>query len=357
MGLTTDTLTGQDLEHLMAGPQLYPFQFDWAGERVLLLKVAEPFYNDTAFLDQRAGLSQLPGAWLSLADLRQRLSGARPRPLGFIFHIGHCGSTLLSRAIGLLENFFSLREPLPLRDLANFWAERRAPWSTVSEAELFEMFDLLRMLWGRTPGTGQLAIVKATSFCSSLAPVWLKYYRADKALLLAMAPEKYIAAMLGAPAYLSDIKGSARTRMAALMEATGAALQPLHSMSPGQIAAMSYTASLLPMELAACDTKQAMRIDFDQYLADPDSGLLRMSAHLGFAVDTGSIAAALRSPVLAHYSKATEFMFSEADRAQRLDASRRFNRVEIGAGLEWIADFSQRHPLAETALRNFGYRD
>ena len=351
-----EQLTAQDLEQLTTAPLLYPFQFDWAGERALVLKVDDSFYKNAAFLDQRAGISQLPGAWLSLADLRQRLSGAPPRPLGFIFHIGHCGSTLLSRAIGLLENFFSLREPLPLRDLANFWAERDAPWSPLSETELYEMFDLMRVLWGRTPGADQRAIVKATSFCSSVAPVWLKRYPTDKALLLAMAPEKYIATMLGAPAYLLDIKGSARTRMLSLMESTGSRTPALHSMSPGQLAAMSYFASLLPMELATHATGQAMRIDFDEYLADPLSELLRISAHLGFAVENASLVAALNSPVLARYSKATEFKFSEADRAQRLDSSRQLNRREIRAGLDWIDDFSTRHALAETALANFGYQ-
>ena len=49
---------------------------------------------------------------------RDRASDAR-----WIFHIGHVGSTLISRLLGELEGVLSVREPRSLRDLTFFPAD------------------------------------------------------------------------------------------------------------------------------------------------------------------------------------------------------------------------------------------
>src|SRR3546814_19085261 len=57
--------------------------------------------------------------------------GERP-PLHWLFHIGHCGSTLISRLLDVLPGLLGLREPLPLLELAMRSIEPDSPTGRVS---------------------------------------------------------------------------------------------------------------------------------------------------------------------------------------------------------------------------------
>ncbi len=78
----------------------------------------------------------LRGEWLPAAAVEQALAGARDvRALHFIFHAGHVGSTLLSRLLDEARGVLSLREPLPLRAIAEHFSPAR--------------LELLLRLWER----------------------------------------------------------------------------------------------------------------------------------------------------------------------------------------------------------------
>ncbi|TNE62216.1 MAG: hypothetical protein EP335_13030 [Alphaproteobacteria bacterium] len=342
---------------LTADPTVYPFQVDWLKGRAWMLHVPEAWYQNAAFLDQRALAPDARGDWMPLSALEDATRGATRRPLGLIFHIGHCGSTLISRALGLSRAFFSLREPLPLRDIASFYLETDAVWAPMSPKQLDARLDLFRTLWARTPDDRQIAIVKATSFCSVLAGDWLARYANDRAVMLAMAPEIYIATVLGAETYVNDLKGGARVRMAGLAAAVGTdRLQPLYELSPGEIAAMTYMAELINLHRGAVAAgPRALRLDFDQYLKDPGAALSDMTAHFGARLPDADIVDILNHPLLGRYSKATDYQFTGFDRRQRLAESRAANGAEIKKGITWLRRFARDHDLGREALLAYGY--
>lgn len=346
----------QDLSNLMNSPAPYPFQVNWATGQVYLINADTSFYGDAAFLDQRAIRQGMQGRWEDWAKVKTTAASGDATSLGLIFHVGHCGSTLISRTLGLLDGLFSLREPLPLRDLAMFWTERRAVWAQKDETALLDDLRGLRALWARTPNVGETSIVKATSFCSLLAPSWLDHFSGDKAVCLSMAPEIYLSTVLGAPAYIADLAGGAKPRMVSLMEATGAELQPLAALSTGELAAMTYVAEMTNMQLAAeTASDRVLRLDFDRYLKDPAGSLAMLCSHFGHGADQGAINTALADPVLGRYSKATDYAFTANDRRDRLNASRAANREEIAKGMQWLVEFARDHDPAAKALRAFGY--
>ncbi|KAA9134183.1 hypothetical protein F3N42_01165 [Marinihelvus fidelis] len=345
-----------DLRQLMADTRLYPFQVNWLVQQVQLLQVDPAFYEQAAFLDQRAIQPGTQGAWFTFEQLQPMVSAAPPRRLGLIFHIGHCGSTLLSRALALADGLFSLREPLPLRDLALLWAERDLPWSPRSAGEILDGAAFMRALWARTPAAGQTAVLKATSFCSLLAAPWLARFSDDRAVCLAMSPQAYIATVLGAEGYVVDLLGGAKPRMAGLSQATGAELVPVHALSPGEIAAMTFAAELVAMQGAdQAAAGRVLRVDFDHYLAQPGPTLQAMAAHFGQPIDEPALGRILANPVLGRYSKATDYPFSAEQRQQRLRDSRAANTAEIRKGLDWLAAFADDHAILADALAAFGY--
>src|SRR6185295_7430347 len=87
---------------------------------VLLVQLNEGAYRAASFLDDRILTAGLKGGWATVAGLRDAARALpAPRPLNFIFHTGHVGSTLLSRLLDESGCVLSLREPLPLRTLAD----------------------------------------------------------------------------------------------------------------------------------------------------------------------------------------------------------------------------------------------
>ncbi len=84
-----------------------------------MVRMREEDYRAASFLDDRMLTAQSKGAWVPLEQVMEKAQRIEARPLHFIFHTGHVGSTLLSRLLGETGGVLSLREPLPLRSLAD----------------------------------------------------------------------------------------------------------------------------------------------------------------------------------------------------------------------------------------------
>jgi hypothetical protein len=350
-----------NLTNMMASPNLYPLKVDWVQNQMLLVQVGEAFYNNAPFLDQRAfpdrQQPQPPSNWVPLQTVAQQaLALASNKSMAWIFHVGHCGSTLLSKALALNPGLFSLREPLPLRDLTSFWLDRKDPWAQASEGGLNNRTAMMRALWARTPAAGQQAIVKATSFCAPLAEHFLTRNSDDKAVMLAVSPETYVASLASVPTYMLDLRKTAKSRMMNMREIVTGALPSLHALSDGELAAMSYIADITAMHQAAtaCE-KRATALDFDTFLTDPASTLQELSAFLGAEIDTAKAQAMALDPIFARYSKAGEYEFSVGERRTRLSEAQESHGEEITKGLNWLTAFIKTEPKAEAALNWFGY--
>src|SRR4051812_34839527 len=130
--MTEDLLNG-----LVASPDVYVQKIDLARSAALLVHLNESAYRAASFLDDRILTPGLKGAWAGLeSTLGAAGSGVAGKPLHFIFHTGHVGSTLLSRLLDESGCVLSLREPLPLRTLADAHDVVGAPESLLSPAEL-----------------------------------------------------------------------------------------------------------------------------------------------------------------------------------------------------------------------------
>src|ERR1700761_3608822 len=100
-------------------PHYYPMTFDSAGDRVLLTRMSEADYRVASFLDERAFGPGTNATWVPHAEIAIAARQIKSRPLHFIFHSGHVGSTWLSRLLDELPGVLGLREPAPLRILAD----------------------------------------------------------------------------------------------------------------------------------------------------------------------------------------------------------------------------------------------
>ncbi len=150
------------------------------------------------------------------------------RPLHFILHTGHVGSTLLSRLLDTTGSVLSLREPLPLRTLAEAHDVLGQPESLLSEPQFELVLDTFVRLWSRGYTATRCVVLKATSAAARVAPVLLRRNAASRAVYLNLRAEPYLATLLAGPNSPVDLRGHGAERMRRLRTRIGTPLGPLH---------------------------------------------------------------------------------------------------------------------------------
>jgi hypothetical protein len=333
------------LARLPGVPNGYPQKIDLVREVILCLEMNAATYRAASFLDDRILTPGLRGAWFPIARLVDAsLQVANAVPLHFIFHTGHVGSTLVSRLLDETGRVLSLREPLPLRTLADVLEDLHRPWSLTSEQRFDELVDLFMRLWSRSYDPNASVVVKATSSSGTLAPAILRRYAASRAIYLNVSAEIYLATLLGGANSAQDLRGHGPARMRRLHARLGIEQPPLHALSPGELAAMSWLVeSLSQRDAVQGFAGQVLAVDFDRLLADLNGVLTRVLEHFELPTDPLLLVRLASSPVLRSYSKAPELPFTPEYRQQLLADSRQRHAHEIRKGLEWLQALGKSH--------------
>jgi hypothetical protein len=334
------------LDRLPTSPDVYPQKLDIVREAVLLIALDAERYRAASFLDDRILTPATEGAWLPAASVAQAALGASAgRPVHFIFHTGHVGSTLVSRLLDEAGGVLGLREPLPLRTLAEAHDEIGCPESLLAAAELDALLAAFLRLWARGyPGT-RAVVVKATSSAGRLAGALLARESGARAIYMNLRAEPYLATLLAGRNSAFDLRGHGAERMRRLQARTAPALGPLSALSPGEMAALAWLAETWTQRDAlARFPDRVLAVDFDAFLADVGAEMARVLAHFGLPADDRAAAALARSPVLTRYSKAPEYGYTPGVRAEVLRDARRDHAAEIRKGLEWLERLARADP-------------
>ncbi len=337
------TIADDMLARLPASPDIYPQKLDLNTLMVLLVQLNADAYRRESFLDDRILGPATVGAWASLDRVgaaSRRLGDARP--VHFIFHTGHVGSTLVSRLLDETGSVLSLREPLPLRTLAEAHDGLGRPDALLSEPQFHELAAMLMRLWGRAYSPTQSVVVKATSSAGRLAATLLGGSAGSRAIYLNLSAEPYLATLLAGQNSPADLRGHGPGRMRRLQSRIAGELPPLHSLSIGELAAMSWLAeSWSQREALAQYPARMIALDFGQVLADVGPSIGRILGHFGLSVDARELERIGRSPVLTRYSKAPEYAYTPHVRAELLRESRLRNSDEIRKGMAWLERLAQ----------------
>ena len=332
----------------LAAAEFLPFKLDPITRRVLLVRLAAPQRREAAFLDERALPAQPEGGWLPFdALLAQATTDVRPADA--IFHIGHCGSTLLSRLLDAWPEVQGLREPLPLRTLAEAWPQLSAPESRLSLQEAPRLLQALWSAWSR-PLTGRThSVIKATSSCNGLIAPLFAQQPAMRAVLLDMPLRPYLATLLKSPDSVRDAASAAGERLGDLHARGHGDGLFLHALSLPQQCAMGWLAERLRFDaLAREHGARVLRIDFENLLSQPEATLRAIAAH--FALRPAGVASAMVSPAWQRYSKAQDHDYGRGDRAHDLALANERHGREIAEGESWLETFLRRHPDLRNAV-------
>jgi hypothetical protein len=340
------------LREVPDGLWVHPQRIDLLRDALLMVRVDARTLAEASFLDERIVTRNAQSGWFAWPQVAQRLgSGSAATPAHYLFHVGHCGSTLISRLLGEL-GIVQLREPLPLRTLAELQVDLDAFESRWSRTTFAARLALLAALFDR--GDGARA-VKATSHCNDLAPALLAGHAPRRATIVHTRLRPYLANVLAGPNSRLDLLAAAPQRLRRLAARVGSPVGRLHELSPGVLAGMSWVTEMasLAATLDAQPPGRVLTLDFDRFLADPRPQLRRLADHVAPGIDDSSIERVAASPTLSRYSKSPEHAYDRALRnAVLADAERGFG-TEIRAGLAWCTQLASRHPTVARALALF----
>jgi hypothetical protein len=309
---------------------------DTAGGRVRLVAMDRDSYRAASFLDDRLMQQPVDAQIVPWPDVESAMDEDLRTDARWIFHIGHVGSTLVSRLLGELDGVLAIREPQLLRDLAAVPPEVREQYIAP-----------ITKLTSRAFAPGEFACVKPTSFVSEIAPLLVP--AGERALFLYAKPRAYVASILAGENSLKELRAHEQWR-AQRLASRGVQFPPLRN--DAERAAAGWATEMTSLEAAAeAMTDRNLRWeDFDAMLSDIGPALERLVAFFNFTAAPDRIAAIANGPLMGRYSKALEYEYTPGLRYEVIaDAERRHGR-EIDAALAMLDAASERSPLLARAL-------
>lgn len=338
---------------LSRSPELFPFELDLPGDSVAFIRLNKSDYERASFLDARllgpkASSRALPWSQVAAAvDAAQLIERC-----GFIFHIGHVGSTLLSRLIGAHVGVFSVREPMILRTFAQLTDQPAGRPRLWRDEDFDNRLTAGLKLLSRTFQKHQLPLVKATSFVSELAAGLMSRASNPKAVMMYVSPESYMATILGGPNSRQEAKMLAPSRLRRLHRRIGAEAWQLASLSEGEVLALSWACEVSALAQATnSGGGRVFRINFEQFLANPGALLSALFRHLEIEATDNEVRATIEGPEMRRYSKAPEYAYDAALRRDVLNTARATHGAEIKRGLLWLDRAAAQFAAVRHAIR------
>ena len=341
---------GLSLAAIAASPRWFPHLLDPVHDRVLLVEKSEAEYRAASFLDDRSLIQERPRHIVEWRSLDAAAEAAHRQDVQYIFHIGHVGSTLVSRLLGEIPAFFALREPQILRTFAEMLAERGRCETCWDPESIPSRAATLATLLSRTFTPQQRALVKATSFTSEIAPDLVP--PGSRALLLYSRADRYVENILAGDNSRQEVRMTAATRLTRLHRRTGADRWKLWTLSEGELVAMSWATEMTSLAAAeaALPAGATMWMEFDDFLAAPAESLSAAAAFFCAPIDAASAEGLARHPLMGRYSKAPEHEYSPALRRELLAQARREHAPAVAAAHAWLAAAAREVPVIARCL-------
>lgn len=305
--------------------RVYAHQLNLVNDSVLLVELNESELAEHSFLDERVFRKDMKFEWVPWKQFEAQAAAEPGAPPSYIFHIGHCGSTLVSRLVAAATGASALREPLPLRTFAIDRADGNA--GMLGAEELGKRIRLFERVWA--PAT-----VKATSICTNM----IELVNADSPLVfLYQQAETHLAVILAGENALQDLLGFGQNRYRRLVE-FAPDLPPLATLSAGELAAMTWLAEVSTGN-KGLSGREVLKLDFDTFLQRPEECLANVCEALDLNATAKSCTAAVTGTIMRTYSKAPEHAYGPKLRGDVIADSRRRNATEISKGMQLIDRF------------------
>lgn len=300
------------LDELFTSPDHYLQSFN--RDEAVFIRMDREAYRRSIFLDARIQPAADGAMRLPVSQLPAVFDP--PLPTSWIFHMAHCGSTLLARALEALGGRLVLREPLALRQLG------LAP-------DASRLALALRLLGKRYPGDGA-TLIKANvpvnfilteiAAAAPSAPAVILYFGVRDYLLATLRNENHRRWLHNVTAEL------------------GGHIGDLSHLSDGERAAALWLAQTRRFAAALAQMPAARTLDAEAFFADPVPAIIAAADCLGIDADEPRVSQIVQSSLFATYSKNPGVAFDKAARLALRDAAAAALSRELSEAERWVCD-------------------
>ncbi|WP_404712649.1 hypothetical protein [Sphingomonas sp. MMS24-J13] len=312
------------LGELYASPDHYLHSFD--GDAAVFVPMDRAAYHRSIFLDGRISPAADGELRVPLAALGH---APKPLPTAWIFHVAHCGSTLLARALDQVASNLVLREPLALRQSAI----RPNPGRLA----------LVAAMVSKRYRADAATIVKANVPVNFLLPDLAAFDPDARAIFLHLGLRDYLLAILRS--------NNHREWLARVTGQLSPYLGDMSGWSDARRAAALWLAQTRAFAGAIAAMPQARSLNAELFFADPRAVLRAATTHFGVAMAHEAIDRCIAGPLFATYSKNPDMAFDNDVRIARRDALAGTIEAELVEAETWVGDGAM---TAEAALTKAG---
>jgi hypothetical protein len=301
------------LDDLFASPDHYLHSFD--SDAAVFVPMDRAAYHRSIFLDGRIS----PANTTSVRFPVRALLEATPPPVqstGWIFHVAHCGSTLLARALDQLSKNLVLREPAALRQLA-FVADPKRLALVMAMVSKRYRADLPTIVKANVPVNFLLSDLTAFD---PLAPTIFLYLGLSDFVLATLRNERH------------------RLWLRRLTSQLSAYLGDCSEMSDAERTAALWLAQMHAFSTVITNLANARALDGEAFFAAPSHFLGLAAAHLGVPMAREEIEARVAGPLFANYSKIPEMPFTNETRLAMRAALEPALAPELEQAQRWVED-------------------
>lgn len=298
------------VDDLFATPDHYLHSFD--GDAAIFMPMDRAAYHRSIFLDQRISPAAARPMALPVRTLVQRPSAAAST--AWIFHMAHCGSTLLARALDDPAASLVLREPFALRQLG-----------LRPDAE---RLNLVLAMLGKRYRADAPTLVKANVPVNFLLPQLAQADPGARAIFLYLPFRPYLLAILRSQAHriwVRNVTGQLKPYLGDLSSAPDA--ERAATLWLTQIEAFARALSAMP---------NAAALNAERLFADPLHVLQAATRHFRIPISDETLGATVAGPLFSTHSKNPSIAFDNTARIALAAATERELEAEIAAAETWI---------------------
>lgn len=276
------------LPDLLVSPDHYLHSFD--GDDAVFVPMDRAAYHRSIFLDGRVSVASGGSMRVPVAGLSGKL-----RPISWIFHIAHCGSTLLARALDRPDLNLVLREPVALRQVG----------VTPDAARLGVVLPMLGKRYRQTMPT----IVKANVPVNFILPQIIETDIAARAVFLHCQLRDYLLAVLRSEGHRNWVRQ--------VTDQFSFHLGNVAGLSDAQRAAALWLAQMQVFADALRKMPNAGSLNSEIFLSNPNPVLSATAAHLDVAISRDEVDRIVASPLFSNSAKNPAFAFDNSQRLAR----------------------------------------
>lgn len=295
------------LAELATSPDHYLYALD--GDEAVFVTMDRAAYHRSIFLDGRIspaseGLLRLP-----LSSLAGKAEATQ-----WIFHVAHCGSTLLARALDRPDANLVLREPAALRQLGI------AP-------DAGRLATVLAML-GRRYCPDRPTIVKANVPVNFILPAIVATDPDARAIFLYCGLRDYLLSVLRSEGHRKWVRQ--------ITDHFAPALGDVSILSDAGRAAALWRGQMRAFAAVMPQMPNARSLNAEAFFARPADVLTAAAALFDVTMSDAAVAQTVNGPLFSHSAKNPALTFDNAQRMARRVALDKMLAPELDQAEQWV---------------------